>query len=61
MNSCARWAARLDHYRDSSSAPSFSADLPRFQSTVQAAEEDLRQVQTLNAQAQRLAQRLQAK
>ncbi|MGO9239649.1 MAG: hypothetical protein ACLQBJ_02475 [Bryobacteraceae bacterium] len=54
-------AARLDRYRDSSSAPSFSTDLPRFQSTVQAAEEDLRQVQTLNAQAQRLAQRLQAK
>jgi hypothetical protein len=51
----------LDHYRDSSSAPSFSADLPRLQSVIQAAEEDLRQVQTLNAQALRLSQRLQTK
>lgn len=54
-------AARLDRYRDSSSAPSFSADLPRLQSVVQAAEEDLRQVQNLDAQAQRLSQRLQTK
>lgn len=52
-------SARLDRYRDSSSAPSFSTDLPRLQSLVQGAEEDLRQVQTLNAQAQRLAQRLE--
>ena len=54
-------AARLDHYRDSISAPSFSADLPRLQSVIQAAEEDLRQVQNLNAQALRLSQRLQTK
>ena len=54
-------AARLDHYRDSSSASSFSADLPRLQSVIQAAEEDLRQVQNLNAQALRLSQRLQTK
>ncbi|MGC9999219.1 MAG: hypothetical protein ABSE21_03895 [Bryobacteraceae bacterium] len=54
-------AARLDHYRDSSSAPSFSADLPRLQSVIQAAEEDLHQVQSLNAQALRLSQRLQTK
>ncbi|MGD0578941.1 MAG: hypothetical protein ABSC08_08435 [Bryobacteraceae bacterium] len=54
-------SARLDRYRDSSSAPSFSTDLPRLQSLVQAAEEDLRQVQNLNAQAQRLSQRLQTK
>lgn len=54
-------AARLDRYRDSSSAPSFSTDLPRLQSVVQGAEEDLRQVQNLDAQAQRLSQRLQTK
>ena len=54
-------SARLDRYRDSSSAPSFAADLPRLQSIVQAAEEDLRQVQNLNAQAQRMSQRLQTK
>lgn len=54
-------AARLDRYRDSNSAPSFSTDLPRLQSLVQGAEEDLRQVQSLNAQAQRLSQRLQSK
>jgi chromosome segregation ATPase len=52
-------SARLDRYRDSSSAPSFSTDLPRLQSLVQSAEEDLRQVQALNAQAQRLSKRLQ--
>ncbi len=52
-------SARLDRYRDTSSAPSFSTDLPRLQSLVQSAEEDLRQVQTLNAQAQRLSRRLQ--
>jgi chromosome segregation ATPase len=51
-------SARLDRYRDSSSAPSFSADLPRWQSILQASEEDLRQVQALDAQAQRLSQRL---
>ncbi len=54
-------SARLDRYRDSNSAPSFSTDLPRLQSLVQGAEEDLRQVQSLNAQAQRLSQRLQTK
>ena len=54
-------SARLDRYRDSNSAPSFSTDLPRLQSLVQGAEEDLRQVQSLNAQAQRLSQRLQPK
>ena len=52
-------SARLDRYRDSSSAPNFSTDLPRLQSLVQSAEEDLRQVQALNAQAQRLSKRLQ--
>jgi chromosome segregation ATPase len=52
-------SARLDRYRDTSSAPSFSTDLPRLQSLVQSAEEDLRQVQSLNAQAQRLSKRLQ--
>jgi DNA repair exonuclease SbcCD ATPase subunit len=52
-------SARLDRYRDTSSAPSFSTDLPRLQSLVQSAEEDLRQVQALNAQAQRLSKRLQ--
>jgi chromosome segregation ATPase len=52
-------SARLDRYRDSGSAPGFSTDLPRLQSLVQGAEEDLRQVQSLNAQAQRLSQRLQ--
>jgi DNA repair exonuclease SbcCD ATPase subunit len=52
-------SARLERYRDSSSAPSFSTDLPRLQSVIQASEEDLRQVQNLNAQAQRLSQRLQ--
>lgn len=51
--------ARLDRYRDSNSAPGFSTDLPRLQSLVQSAEEDLRQVQSLNAQAQRLSKRLQ--
>ncbi len=54
-------SARLDHYRDSSSVPNVSSDLPRLQSVVQAAEEDLRQVQNLNAQALRLSQRLQTK
>ncbi|MDR3718067.1 MAG: hypothetical protein P4K98_04645 [Bryobacteraceae bacterium] len=54
-------SARLDRYRDSNSAPSFSTDLPRLQSLVQGAEDDLRQVQSLDAQAQRLAQRLQTK
>jgi hypothetical protein len=54
-------SARLDRFRDSNSAPSFSTDLPRLQSLVQGAEEDLRQVQSLDAQAQRLAQRLQTK
>lgn len=52
---------RFEHYRDSNSAPSFSTDLPRLQSLVQSAEEDLRQVQTLNAQAQRLAQKLETR
>jgi chromosome segregation ATPase len=52
-------SARLDRYRDTSSAPNFSTDLPRLQSLVQSAEEDLRQVQALNAQAQRLSKRLQ--
>ena len=52
---------RLEHYRDSNSAPSFSTDLPRLQSLVQSAEEDLRQVQTLNAQAQRLSQKLETR
>jgi chromosome segregation ATPase len=52
-------AARLDRYRDSSSAPNFSTDLPRLQSLVQSAEEDLRQVQALSAEAQRLSKRLQ--
>jgi hypothetical protein len=49
----------LDRYRDSNSAPGFSTDLPRLQNLVQSAEEDLRQVQSLNAQAQRLSKRLQ--
>jgi chromosome segregation ATPase len=51
--------ARLDRYRDSNSAPEFSTDLPRLQSLVQSAEEDLRQVQSLNSQAQRLSRKLQ--
>jgi chromosome segregation ATPase len=51
--------ARLDRYRDSNSAPGFSTDLPRLQNLVQSAEEDLRQVQSLNSQAQRLSKRLQ--
>lgn len=51
--------ARLDRYRDSNSAPGFSTDLPRMQSLVQSAEEDLRQVQSLNSQAQRLSKKLQ--
>jgi hypothetical protein len=51
-------AARLDRSRDTNSAPNFSADLPRLQSIVQAADEDLRQVQSLNNQALRLTQRL---
>ena len=52
-------SARLDRYRDTTSAPNFSTDLPRIQSLVQSAEEDLRQVQALNAQAQRLSKKLQ--
>jgi len=52
-------SARLERYRDSDSAPGFASDLPRIQSLVQSAEEDLRQVQALNAQAQRLSQRMQ--
>lgn len=51
-------AARLDRSRDTNAAPNFSADLPRLQAIVQAADEDLRQVQSLNAQALRLTQRL---
>jgi SMC interacting uncharacterized protein involved in chromosome segregation len=54
-------SARLDRFRDSNSAPNFSSDLPRLQSLVQGAEDDLRQVQSLDAQAQRLAQRLQTR
>jgi chromosome segregation ATPase len=54
-------SARLDRYRDSNSAPAISTDLPRLQAVIQASEEDLRQVQTLNAQALRLTQRLPQK
>jgi hypothetical protein len=49
----------LDRYRDSNGAPGFSTDLPRLQSPGQSAEEDLRQVQSLNSQAQRLSKKLQ--
>jgi len=52
-------SAQLDRYRDSNSAAGFAAELPRIQSLVQGAEDDLHQVQSLDAQAQRLTQRLQ--
>jgi len=51
-------SARLDRYRDTNSAPSFSTDLPRLQSLVQSAEEDLRQVQALDAEARGLSNKL---
>jgi chromosome segregation ATPase len=52
-------AVRMETQRDSPAAA--APDVSRIQSTVQSAEDDLRQIQTLNAQAQRAAARLEAK
>jgi chromosome segregation ATPase len=49
-------AVRLDTQRDS--PVPFVTDISRIQTAVQSAEDDLRQLNSLNAQAQRLAQRL---
>jgi chromosome segregation ATPase len=51
-------AVRLDNQRDNP-AP-LTPDLSRIQSTVQSAEDDLRQIVSLNTQAARAAQRLAA-
>jgi chromosome segregation ATPase len=51
-------ASRLDRARDSGAAPNFSSDVSRLQSLVQAADEDLRQVQSLNGQAARITKGL---
>ncbi len=50
------FALRLDTNRDNPAAA--VPDVSRIQSAVQAAEEDFRQLNTLNTQAQRLAQKL---
>jgi chromosome segregation ATPase len=49
-------AVRLETQRDNPVA--FAPDVSRIQSTVQLAEDDLRQLNSLNTQAQRLAQKL---
>lgn len=53
------FALRLDTNRDNPSAA--MPDVSRMQAAVQAAEEEFRQLNTLNAQAQRLAQKLGAR
>jgi chromosome segregation ATPase len=50
------FALRLDTNRDNPAAA--MPDVSRIQSTVQSAEDELRQLNTLNIQAQRLAQKL---
>ncbi len=50
------FALRLDTHRDNPAAA--MPDVSRIQAAVQAAEEEMRQLNTLNTQAQRLAQKL---
>ena len=52
-------AVRLDTQRDSMAGA--APDISRMQSTAQSADDDLRQLASLNAQAQRIAQKLSQK
>ena len=51
----------LDSRRDREAVPVNSAEISRIQNTIAMAEEDLKQISALNAQAQRLEKKLPAK
>jgi chromosome segregation ATPase len=51
----------LDSRRDRQAAPMSGNEISRIQNTIAMAEEDLKQIQALNAQAQRLEKKLAAK
>jgi chromosome segregation ATPase len=51
----------LDSRRDREAVPASSAEISRIQNAIAMAEEDLKQISTLNTQAQRLEKKLPAK
>lgn len=51
-------ALRIDNSRDNPGAANVGSEVSRMQSSVQLAEDELRQLTALNTQAQRIAQRL---